>query len=220
MPVPMIDDVELAATQRVRQETDQGFIRHEIAGLDGTVHQKLGRRSHRVQLSGVLLTATAAADLETLQTKAAAGAEVTFTADIVTALAVEHMVIESLAVEQEVGVQGQYAYSLWLAESPALPPPAEVESFGGLDDFGMGDLGFDPGALADLAGDLADQAGSIMDAVDGALDAVQALGALAALGDLGDLSNPLSGLTEAAESVGSIGQRVGEALGSLGGLLT
>jgi hypothetical protein len=219
MATPMIDDVELAATQCVRQEIDQAFVRHQVAGLDGTVHQKLGRRSHRVLLSGLLLTATAADDLKTLQEKAASGAEVTFTADIVTALEVEHMVIESLAVEQQVGIEGQYAYSVALAESPPLPPPAELAPFGGLDDFGLGDLGFDPGALGDLVGDIADQAGAVMDAVDGALDAVQALGALASLGDLGDLSNPLAGLTQAADALGGVGQRVGDALKDLGGLL-
>src|SRR3954452_1545569 len=102
MPTPMIDDAQLAATQWVRQESDQAFVRHDVAGLDGTVHQKLGRRSHRVVLSGVLLPADAPDDLKTLQEKAGSGAEVTFTADITTALEVEHMVIESLAVEQQI----------------------------------------------------------------------------------------------------------------------
>ncbi|MEA2372309.1 MAG: hypothetical protein QOH12_2703 [Solirubrobacteraceae bacterium] len=219
MPVPMIDDVELAATQIVRQETDQGFVRHQVAGLDGTVHQKLGRRSHRVLLSGLLLSATAADDLKTLQKKASSGAEVTFTADITTALEVEHMVIEALAVEQQVGVQGQYSYTVALAESPPLPPPAQLKPFGGLGDFGVGDLGFDAGALGDLAGAIADEAGSAIHAVDGALDAVKAVGALASLGDLGNLGNPLSGLTKAAGAMGSVGKQVGAALDELGKLL-
>ena len=219
MPTPMIDDVELKAAQCVRQETDQDFVTHRIAGLDGVVHQKLGRRSHRLVLSGVLLAETAADDLKTLQEKAASGAEVTFAADIATALQVEHMVIESLAVEQQVESGGTYAYTIALAESPPLPPPAELSAFGGLDEFGFGDLGFDPGALADLAGDIAAQAGSIADAVDGALDAVQALGALGSLGDLTSLASPLAPLTEAAGELAGVGQSVGEALEGLGGLL-
>src|SRR3989442_4240548 len=148
----MIDDVELKAAQCVRQETDQAFVAHRMGGLDGTVHQKLGRRSHRVVLSGLLLPETAADDLKTLQEKAASGAEVTFAADIATALDVDHMVIESLAVEQAVESGGAYAYTVALVESPPLPPPAELSPFGGLGEFGLGDLGFDPGAPADLAG--------------------------------------------------------------------
>ena len=219
MGTPIIDDVQLAATQWVRQETDQGFVAHQIAGLDGTVHQKLGRRSHRVTLRGLLLTETAADDLKTLQEKASSGAEVTFAADIATALEIELMVIESLAVEQEVGSGGQYSYVVALAESPPLPPPAELAPFGGLDDFGLGDLGFDAGALGDIAGAIAEQAGGVMDAVDGALDAVAGLASLAGLGDLSSLTNPLKPLTDAADGLAAVGSQVGDALGALGGLL-
>ena len=219
MATPMIDDVELKAAQCVRQETDQAFVAHRIAGLDGTVHQKLGRRSHRVVLSGLLLPETAADDLKTLQEKAASGAEVTFAADIATALDVDHMVIESLAVEQAVESGGAYAYTVALVESPPLPPPAELSPFGGLGEFGLGDLGFDPGALADLAGDVLDQAGAIADAVDGALDAVEQLSSLASLADLGNLSNPLTPLTDAVGGLAKVGSDVGDAVGELGGLL-
>jgi hypothetical protein len=215
----MIDDVELKAAQCVRQETDQAFVEHRIAGLDGTVHQKLGRRSHRVVLAGILLPETAADDLKTLQEKASTGAEVTFTADIATALAVDHMVIESLAVEQDVESGGGYAYTASLVESPPLPPPAELSAFGGLDEFGFGDLGFDLGALESLAGDIAAQAGGIMDAVDGALDAVGQIASLASLANLGDLSNPLTPLTDAVDDLAGVGSSVGETLGELGGLL-
>lgn len=219
MPTPMIDDVELKAAQCIRQETDQAFVSHRVAGLDGTVHQKLGRRSHRIVLEGFLLPDTAADDLKTLQEKAAAGAEVSFTADIATALNVDHMLIESLAVEQAVESGGGFAYTVTLVESPALPPPAQLSAFGGLDEFGLGDLGFDPGALADLAGDVLDQAGSIADAVDGALSAVEQLASLASLADLSSLSNPLTPLTDAVGELATVGASVGSALGELGGLL-
>src|SRR5262252_671407 len=125
--MPMVDDVSLAAVQWVRQETQQGFATQQVAGLDGTLHQKLGRRSHRITLAGVLLSDSAKDDLAKLQDKASSGAEVSF------------------AAEQEPGAGGQFRYLLTLAESPPLPPPAEVSSFGGLD--GIGDLGFDAGAL-------------------------------------------------------------------------
>jgi hypothetical protein len=98
-----------------------------------------------------------------------------------------------------------------LTESPALPPPAEVSAFGGLDDFGVGDMGFDPGALADMASGIMDQAGALMDAVDAVAGAIDQLSALAALGDLGSLGNPaqpvvdaLAGLSDKAKALGNI----------------
>jgi hypothetical protein len=200
---PMIDDVELKAVQWARQETDQGFARRRVAGLDGTLHQKVGRRSHRVVLSGVLLPATAPDDLKKLQEKAAAGAEVSFTADIATALAVSKMVLESFAAEQRVGPAGQYAFTVVLAESPPLPPPAEVSPFGGLD--GLGDLGFDAGALGDVLSDIQDQAGALTGALDAALDAVEQVTALAGLADLGSLANPVKPLADKAGELADVG---------------
>ena len=140
MGAPMIDDLELKAVQQIRQETEQDFVRQRIAGLAGTLHHKLGRRSHRVSLCGMLLPETATDDLKKLQEKAASGDEVTFTADITTALEVQKMVIESFRAEQFVGPVGQIYYAIVLAESPQLPPPAEVSAFGGLGDFGLGDM--------------------------------------------------------------------------------
>jgi hypothetical protein len=211
MATPMIDDMELKAVQQIRQEIEQDFALQRALGLDGTLHQKLGRRSHRVWLWGYLLPATAEDDLKKLQEKASSGAEVTFTADIVTALEVQKMVIESFQAEQRVGPAGQTAYAITLAESPPLPPPAETSSFGGLgglDGFGVGDLGFDPGALGDVLSNVADQAGSVMDMADKALDAVQQLGALANLADLTKIGNPLTPVTEKVGQLGNIQQPV------------
>lgn len=212
MPVPMIDDLELKAVQFIRQETDQEFVRQKVAGLDGTLHQKLGRASHRVSIDGFLLPATATDDLKTLQEKASSGAEVTFTADITTALSIQKMVIESLRAEQEVGVAGQTRYHLVLAESPPLPPPAEVSAFGGLGDFGLGDLGFDRGALGDVLGDVSNAAGGIMSAASSALDAVDQLKSLASLGNLASVGNPVKPL---ADQVGTLAGVV-EAMKGLG----
>lgn len=203
MPAPMIDELELKAVQLVRTEVEQGYRRHRIAGLDGVVHQHLGRRSHRVIVAGLLLGDGAADDLATLQGKAAAGTEVGFTADIATALEIDRMVIESFAAEQGVG-GGQTAYALMLAESPPLPPPAEVSPFGGLGDFGLGDLGFDPGALGEVLGDVAAQAGAVMDAVDAAISAVEQLEALAGLADLGSLGNPAKPVADALQPLGAL----------------
>jgi hypothetical protein len=220
MAAPMIDDIELKALQVIRQETEQDYLRQRIVGLDGTLHQRLGRRSHRVTMAGFLLADTAADDLAKLQKKAAAGDEVTFTADITTALEIEHMVIESFAAEQTIGPSGQTAYAIVLAESPPLPPPAEVSSFGGLGDFGVGDLGFDTGALGGVLSDIADQAGSVMGAVDSAISAAEQLSSLASLADLGSVGNPVKPVTDAlgsisgmAPAVAKIGDAVRKLLG-------
>lgn len=221
MGTPMVDDLQLAAVQWLRQETNQGFVEQRVAGLDGTLHQKIGRCSHRVVVSGFLLPDTATDDLASLQGKVSSGAEVTFSADIVTALEVDKMVIESLAAEQRPGNAGQYSYTLVLAESPPLPPPAEISPFGGLDDLGgLGDLGFD-----DLAGPLsaiADAAGAVTGALDAAMDAVQAVQGLAALagglGDLSSLSDPLRPITDKLGELESLPEKLSALPGLLEGL--
>jgi len=218
MATPMIDDVELKAVQYIRQETDQDYVRQKVASLDGTLHQKLGRRSHRVVLTGYLLPATADDDLKKLQEKAAAGDEVTFTADITTALSIDKMVMESFRAEQQVGLAGQIAYCISLAESPPLPPPAELSSFGGLDGFGLGDLGFNPGALGGLLDDIGNAAGAIMDAADAAINAVQQLAALANLGDLANIGNPIKPVVDKVGELGSAGSAVKDLAGMIKGL--
>ena len=81
-----------------------------------------------------------------------------------------------------------------------------VHDLGGLDGFGLGDLGFDPGALGDVLSEIQDQAGAVMEAVDAAVDAVQQLSSLAGLADLASISNPLTPL---ASKVGELGQLSG-----------
>jgi hypothetical protein len=210
---PMVDDIELNAVQHVRQETEQGYVTQRVAGLEGTLHQRLGRRSHRVRLAGVLVGDTAHDDLEALQKKAQAGDEVTFSADITTALEISHMVIEEFVAEQRVGPANQFAYALLLVENPPLPPPEETSAFGGLDDFGVGDLGF--GDVDGVLAGVADQAGSALAAADGALEAAAGLGALAGLADFGNVDNPLTPLTDQVSSLSGIGDALSAALAPL-----
>jgi hypothetical protein len=208
----MIDDIQLKAVQYIRQETDQDFTRQKVAGLAGTLHQKLGRASHRVVLTGFLLPATATDDLKQLQDKASSGDEVTFTADITTALSVDRMVIESFRAEQHVGPQGQIAYCIALAESPPLTP------FGGLGGFGLGDLGFDPGALGGVLNDIQNVAGAAMQAADSALSAVEKLSALASLGDLANVGNPVKPVVDKVGELGSLGSAVSGLASTIKGL--
>ena len=228
MPAPMIDDIELTAVQVLRQETAQGFQQHAVAGLPGTLQQSLGRRSHCVVAAGLLVSDTAFDDLRALQGKAAGGEEVTFVADITSALEIQKMVIESFAAEQVAGPDKQIAYALRLVESPELPPPAEVGGgfggFGGLDGldgFGLGDLGFDPGALADIANAVAEQAGAVLDAVDAVAGALDQLSALASLGDLGSIGNPAQPVVDAlggiADNSAGLAKSTGAAAKLVGG---
>lgn len=209
MAVPMIDDVELKAVQFIRQESDQDFVEQKVAGLDGRLHQKLGRGSHRVFLSGALLPETAQSDLRKLQAKAAAGEEVTFTADITTALTIDKMVIETFAAEQHVGPAGQISYAITLAESPALPAAEEIGSFGGLDALGVGgDLGFDAAALGSVLEDVTAQAGAALEAADKIATALEQLQTLSKLADLRLGGNPVKPMAETAGRVAAVAARV------------
>jgi len=215
--MPMIDDIELRAVQFIRQHSRADLAPAKVMGLGGRVHQNLGRDGHRVELSGMLFGESAQDDLAALQDKARQQAEVSFTADITTALDLDTMVIAALRVEQRVGRPRQFDYHLVLEESPPLPPPATVAPFGGLG--GFGDLGFDPGALGDVLSDVSGLAGDVMGAVDGALDAIEQLQALTGLADIAAVGNPLAPVTERVGELSSVGGAVGD-LGSAVDLLT
>lgn len=212
-PLPLLADVPLTAVQHLVHQLDGRFAAVPVLGLDGEVHQRSARGSHRMRIQGVLHGETAADDLATLQDLASAGDEVTFAADITTALDLQHVVVTSFWAAEWAGRAGQVHYELQLAESPPLPPPAQVSGFGGLDDFGFGDLGFD----TDILGDLADLAGDIAGAVSAAMDAVNALEALAGLGELG-FGGELQPLQSAVDQVADAGRRAGEAVAALGDL--
>jgi len=213
-PMPMIDDVALEQVAWIRQRTRPRVVSLPILGLEGDVQQKLGRGSHEVELAGVLFGEAARDSVATLQGKAKAGAEVTFAADIVTALELSRMLLVDAEFAESAGVPDHYQYRMLLRESPPLPEPARLSSFGGLDGF---DVGFDLGALGDVMGDIAAVAGDIQAAVEAATEALGALEAMAGLADLAG-GNPLSPLTDAIAALGQ-GGGIGDAGASLGRLL-
>ncbi|WP_134681105.1 hypothetical protein [Paracoccus ravus] len=212
--LPMIGDIALGIVERIEHFAESGFRGHEVIGLEGSAQQHVGRASHVIRIAGRLAGASARDDLEALQTLAATPEQTQFTADIVTALDLQAVVLSRLAVSEVAGAPGQISYQMELIEAPPLPPPAQVSGFGGLDDFGFGDLGFD----TDIMGDLADLAGDIAGAVDGAMDAIAALDALAGLGDL-NLDGPLAPLNGVIEGLGEAGRRFTEASRALGDVL-
>lgn len=210
-PIPMIDDLALDMVAWVRQRTVQGYVSQPVAGLEGHVQQRLGRASHEIELAGVLIGEGVADALAGLQKKAAAGEEVTFTADITSALELDKVVILAAEFQETAGQPGRYEYRLSLRESPPLPEPASLSSFGGLEGV---DLGFD----TDILGDIADMADTLQNAIDAVTDVLGDLEALAGLADL-NLGNPLTPLQDEAGGIGQLGAGAGAAASALSSLI-
>jgi hypothetical protein len=212
-PLPFLGDVSLDFVQRIEHSLDGGFAATRIANLPGELQQRSGRPSHRIAIAGLLFGEGAADQLSSLQTAAATGEELTFAADITTALDLQKVVITSFRAVEIAGTPSRFAYEVALAESPPLPPPAEVSGFGfgGLDDFGLGDLGFD----TDILGDLADLADQVASAVNDALDVIDTLSALANLGDLGGIGGVFDPLNAPVEKVGQIASDLTNAIGNI-----
>jgi hypothetical protein len=207
----MIDDIALDYVTHARQRTAQRSLSLPIPGLAGDVQQVVGRASYEIEISGLIVGDGAADGLRALQSKAGGGEEVTFSADITSALELDKVVIVAAEFEAHAGIPGYYDYRLLLRESPPLPPPAELSPFGGLDGV---DLGFD----TDILGDIADVAGDLQTAIEQVAGALDTLEALAGLADLG-LDNPLTPMTEAADRLGSSSEGSTGAAESLSDLL-
>jgi len=210
---PLLGDLSLEYVQRIEHALDGGYVATRIAGLGGELQQRVARPSHRIAISGVLVGGTAIDILASLQRQATDGVELTFAADITSALELQKVVITGFRAAQEAGYTDRVAYELELAESPPLPPPASLEPFGGLGDFGLGDLGFD----TDLLGELSTLADQVAGAVDAAMAVVDTLGALASLADLGDLSlgNVMAPIGDATAKLPGVGDELADAASKL-----
>jgi hypothetical protein len=198
-PIPLLGSISLDSVQHIEHSLDAGFAGSRIVGLDGELQQRAGRPSHDIRIKGVLFGESASENLGTLQTATTTGEELTFSADISSALDLQKVVIREMRAEQLAGEPSRVRYELLLRESPPLPPPAEVSAFGGLDGFGLGDLGLDLGALQDLAS----LAGDIASAISTAIEAVGALEDIAGLIEGFDgLMDPLGDLVDRTRATG------------------
>ncbi len=217
-PVPMIDDLALDYVTWVRQQTVQRSLSLALPGLDGDVQQVTGRASYEIEIRGAIVGDDAADKLSSLQKKIADGAEVTFTADIATALELDKVIVVAADFTEHGGRPGYFDYRLRIRESPPLPPPAELSPFGGLPGMDLGgfDLGFDLGSLGDVVGDIASVAGDIQNAVEQVAGAIDTLQSLAGLADLG-LDNPLAPMLAQADKLGGVagGADIGKKLSDL-----
>lgn len=206
----MLGDISLNYIQHIEQSLNGGFIPVQIPGMAGQVMQKTERHSYQINIQGVIFGESTNDDIETLQTAASEGEELTFTASIIDALEIQQVIINKFKIGEDSARPGFYQYSLSLLESPPLPPPAELSSFGGLDDFGLGDLGFD----TDILSDLSEQVGDITDAIDQATQLLDQLSALTNLDGL-NVSGLLEPMDSLADGVGSLGTELGDALNNL-----
>ena len=108
----------------------------------------------------------------------------------------------------------RYLYEVVIVESPPLPPPAQVSSFGGLGDFGLGDRGFDPSIL----GDFAYAASTVASAGEQAIAVVDPLQAPSKLGDLNVSGGMLKPVEDAVGRVGKLGDAFKKAGSGLAGV--
>jgi hypothetical protein len=220
-PIPLLGDIALEAVQRIEHTLDGGFVAMRIAGLPGELQQRLARPSHQVHIVGILFGDGAKDKIGSLQKAAEKGDELTFAADIISALDLKKVVISSFRARELAGEPGRYAYDLTVVESPPLPPPAQVSSFGGLGDFGLGDLGFDPGSLGSVLGDISSVASTVAGAVDKAMQVVDTLKALSNLGGLSlgpgllkPMEDAVGGVAKLADSFKKAGASLSSVFGT------
>jgi hypothetical protein len=212
-PVPLLGEISLDYVQHIEHSLEGGYLSSVIPGLEGELQQRVARPSHRIAIRGILYGEGAADALSSLQEAAKNGVELTFSADITSALDIQQVVIDGFHAAQEVASPGRYSYEIRLVESPPLPPPAQLSGFGGLDDFGLGDLGFD----TDIMGDLTDLAGDIAGAVNDALGVLDALDALAGLDGL-SVGGVLQPMQDVGDSVSPLASTFKDSMSSLSDL--
>ena len=177
--IPHIERIEAAERRRLAE--------FPVPGRVGSAYQDMNSAPVRIAISGSLFGDEARDDfLAEVRDKFKAGEPVSFVADIVAGTELQYVVIEAMQFEERGTRPDQMAYRLVLKESP--PPPPPPDPLGGLD-----------------AG-LLDQAEGFLDTVNGALDAIEALG------DLPDIGNPTGQLTGALDGVA-------QATGGLGAVL-
>lgn len=119
----MLDDVELQQVQKIESEDEAAVQAHSIPALEGDFLQDLGRRSTRVDLTGVLSGPDAGKGLQKLREKFQKAEPMSFVADIATATAVDKVMIEQMEVEELAGKPERFAYALSVLEF--VPPPKQ-----------------------------------------------------------------------------------------------
>ena len=184
---PVLGDWEIPRIASIRTLEQRRFVELAVPGKVGSLFQDLNTVPTRVAIAGSLYGQEAQSEfLEALREKFFAGEPVTFVADILTATALQYVIIETLDLQESGQRPDQLDYFLVVRESP--PPPPPPDPLGGLD----------TGLLDDAAG--------FLDTVTGALDAI------AGLGNIPDISDPTPQLSGALDGVTTATSGLEEAL--------
>jgi hypothetical protein len=197
----MIGSWEVPRIERVRAFEARRLGTLPVPGLEGDLHQDLGKGALAVEIAGSLSTDEARDTfLEELRDKFYAAEPVDFVADIVHEAQLEQVLIEAFEVEEVAQSADTFRYRLVLKEYTEPPPPPGLGLPGldvpGLEDFDVPGLDLD----VDLGLDL--------------LDLPNLLGSVPAVGDL------LSPVSEAAEGLKQTLQQAGTVLTPLRSLLS
>ena len=192
---PMLGDWEIPHIAAIRSAERRAFAELPVPGRAGSVFQDLNAGPVRLAIAGSLYgDESRDAFLEEVRGKFKAGEPVTFVADVLTATAVQYVIVEELRCEESGVRPDQIDYFLVLRESPPPPPP--------------------PNPLGGLDAGLLDQAGSFLDSVTGALDALDMLGSVPELKDpTPPLRGALDGVKSAVGGLGGVAAKLGDLFG-------
>ncbi len=195
---PMVGRWELPRIEAITSRDVRRLAVLPVPGLQGSLHQDLGREALEVELSGSLYGDEARdAFLKELRQAFLAGEPVDFVADIVNESTLEQVLIAGFVLDETAAAADTFRYHLLLREYTE-PPEPPAPGFGDLGaGFGLdvdAALGLDIGLgldLLDLPGMLGDvpQIGDLLAPIEPA-----AQGLKDALAGAGDLLAPLAGV--------------------------
>lgn len=192
---PMVGRWELPRIEAITSRDARRLAVLPVPGLQGSLHQDLGREALEVEISGSLHGDEARdAFLKELRQAFLAGDPVDFVADIVNESTLEQVLIAGFVLDESAAVADTFRYQLLLreyTEPPEPPAPGLGDGFGQDVDAALGldvSLGLD---LLDLPGLLGEvpQIGDLLAPIEPA-----AQGLKDALAGAGDLLAPLAGV--------------------------
>ena len=184
----MIDGWEPPRIERISAREDRRLAVLPVPGLDGDLHQDLGKGALAVEIVGSLMDDESRDTfLADVRERFIAGEPVDFVADIVKESELEQVLIETLHLEEVAGEPDVFRYRIVLREYTEPPPPPDPGlDFGAdlLPDIELdADLGLD---LLDLPGIVVDlpEVGDVLEPIRPAADELnEALGGAASLLD-------------------------------------
>lgn len=104
-------------------QTDEGraIVEQRIPGMQGSLLQDLGKKLTRISLTGTLYGEKVKEDLEKLREGFKAGEPLSFEADIITAIDISEVLIETMEVNEVAGEPNHFRYKIVLREHLVAP---------------------------------------------------------------------------------------------------